>query len=173
MAEAYLVRAAAAGVCHAEVFLDPQAHTTRGIPLEEVLDGVSSALGSAHARHGISTGLIITMLRDHSAESAMQTLDDVLRIGASILGIGLDSAGGRPPAVEVRGRLRQGASRGLHVVAHAGEEARPSTSGRPWTSSAAEADRPRRALPGRRPARGPARRRRSAAHGVPVVETCA
>lgn len=125
MVEAYLVRAAAAGVCHAEVFLDPQAHTTRGIPLEEVLDGVSSALGSAHARHGISTGLIITLLRDHGAESAMQTLDDVLRIGTSILGIGLDSAEvGHPPSkfVDVFAKAR---AEGLHVVAHAGEEGPP------------------------------------------------
>jgi len=72
MTDAYLARAAVAGVRHAEVFLDPQAHTARGIALEDVLDGVTSALNTSLPRYGISTGLIITMLRDLSAESAMR-----------------------------------------------------------------------------------------------------
>jgi adenosine deaminase len=125
MTDAYLTRAAAAGVVHAEVFLDPQAHTARGIPIEEVFDGVCRSLGSAQSRYDISAGLIVTMLRDRSAEDAMRTLDDVLRIGAPIVGIGLDSAEvGNPPSrfVEVFGRAR---SEGLHVVAHAGEEGPP------------------------------------------------
>ena len=46
MTEAYLARASVAGVRHAEVFLDPQAHTARGIPLEAVLEGVT--LGPRH-----------------------------------------------------------------------------------------------------------------------------
>ncbi|MGF7237225.1 MAG: adenosine deaminase [Frankia sp.] len=125
MTDAYLARAAADGVLHAEVFLDPQAHTTRGVPIEEVFDGVCTSLGSAPARYDISAGLIVTMLRDHSAEAAMRTLEDVLRIGAPIIGIGLDSAEvGNPPSkfVDVFGRAR---SEGLHVVAHAGEEGPP------------------------------------------------
>jgi len=125
MTEAYLTRAAEAGVRHAEVFLDPQAHLVRGIPLEVVLDGVSSSLASAERRHGISTGLIIALLRDHSAESAMQTLDAVLRHGTDILGIGLDSAEvGHPPSkfIDVFAKAR---AEGLHLVAHAGEEGPP------------------------------------------------
>jgi len=40
MTNAYLARAALAGVRHAEVFLDPQAHLVRGVALEEVMEGV-------------------------------------------------------------------------------------------------------------------------------------
>jgi adenosine deaminase len=126
MTEAYLTRAAAAGVRHAEVFLDPQAHTARGVPLRVVLDGVTHALGASQRRHGISTGLIITMLRDNSAQSAMQTLDAILDLGSPILGVGLDSAEvGNPPSkfVDVFDKAR---AVGLHVVAHAGEEGPPS-----------------------------------------------
>jgi adenosine deaminase len=125
MTEAYLARAAIAGVRHAEVFLDPQAHTSRGIPLEAVLEGVASALGTSERRHGISTGLILAILRDHSAESALSTLDAVLASGADILGIGLDSAEiGHPPSkfVEVFAKAR---ANGLRAVAHAGEEGPP------------------------------------------------
>lgn len=122
MTEAYLTRAATAGVCHAEVFLDPQAHVARGIPIETVLEGVSSALDASPAKHGISTGLIIAMLRDRSEESAMATLEAVLATDTTILGIGLDSAErDNPPSkfVDVFARAR---AEGLHLVAHAGEE---------------------------------------------------
>jgi adenine deaminase len=125
MTEAYLGRAAAAGVCHAEVFLDPQAHLARGVALETVMEGVSAALGTAGRRHGMSTGLIIAMLRDQGAESAMETLDAVLALGTPIIGIGLDSAeAGIPPSMflDVFAKAR---AVGLHVVAHAGEEGPP------------------------------------------------
>ncbi|TQR88376.1 adenosine deaminase [Mycobacterium hodleri] len=125
MTDAYLARAARAGVRHAEVFLDPQAHLSRGIALEEVMDGVSTALESSLATHGVSSGLIIAMLRDHSAQSAMNVLDAVVALGKPILGIGLDSAEvGHPPSkfIDVFARAR---AEGLHLVAHAGEEGPP------------------------------------------------
>lgn len=125
MTDAYLARAAHAGVRHAEVFLDPQAHLSRGIALEEVMDGVTTALESSLANHGVSSGLIIAMLRDHSAQSAMEVLDAVVALGKPILGIGLDSAEvGHPPSkfVDVFARAR---AEGLHLVAHAGEEGPP------------------------------------------------
>ena len=125
MTDAYLARAAAGGVRHAEVFLDPQAHLSRGIALEEVMDGVSTALESSFATHGVSSGLIIAMLRDHSAQSAMDVLDAVVALGKPILGVGLDSAEvGHPPSkfVDVFDRAR---AEGLHLVAHAGEEGPP------------------------------------------------
>jgi adenosine deaminase len=125
MTEAYLARAAAAGVRHAEVFLDPQAHTARGVALEEVLDGVTAALQAGPAAYGISTGLIITMLRDLSADSAMRTLDKILQIGTPILGVGLDSAElGNPPS-KFRAVFDRARAEGLHTVAHAGEEGPP------------------------------------------------
>ena len=50
---AYLERAAADGVIHAEIFFDPQTHTARGIPFATVLDGLDDGLADqfAQARH--------------------------------------------------------------------------------------------------------------------------
>jgi adenosine deaminase len=125
MTDAYLARAAVAGVRHAEVFLDPQAHTARGVPLEDVLDGVTTALNAGQDSYGISTGLIITMLRDLTADSAMHTLERILRLGTPILGIGLDSAEvGHPPS-KFRAVFDRARAEGLHTVAHAGEEGPP------------------------------------------------
>src|SRR3712207_4902707 len=71
LADAYLARAAAQGVRHAEVFVDPQAHTSRGVPLPAVLDGLCQALPTAQQRHGASPVLIVCLPRDRApAESA-------------------------------------------------------------------------------------------------------
>jgi len=119
---AYLEKARAQGVLHAEVFFDPQGHTSRGVAFDTALDGIWRALEDGRARLGCSFRLIACFLRDRSADEAMATLEDVLRHRDRIVAIGLDSAErGNPPAKfkEVFDRAR---SVGLLTVAHAGEE---------------------------------------------------
>ena len=43
MAWAYLERAAADNVVHAEIFFDPQTHTARGVGMETVIGGLHRA----------------------------------------------------------------------------------------------------------------------------------
>ncbi|MGV9311430.1 adenosine deaminase [Streptomyces sp. NPDC003691] len=122
LADAYLARAAAQGVRHAEIFFDPQAHTARGVPLGTVVEGLGRALDAAPGRYGISTRLIMCFLRDQSAESAMQTLLAARPYLDRITGVGLDSAEvGHPPA-KFREVYAAAAELGLRRVAHAGEE---------------------------------------------------
>ncbi|MBV9269569.1 MAG: adenosine deaminase, partial [Candidatus Eremiobacteraeota bacterium] len=59
---AYLKRAQAQNVKHAEIFFDPQAHTQRGIAFETVLDGLWSALLRSERDFGITTKLIMCFL---------------------------------------------------------------------------------------------------------------
>ncbi|WP_444826175.1 adenosine deaminase family protein, partial [Arthrobacter sp. H41] len=92
MTRAYLSRAAAAGVRHAEIMMDPQAHTARGVPLHVCVDGVFSALANSEEEFGISTGLIAAFLRDQPVEDALAVLEELLAMKAPIIGIGLDSA---------------------------------------------------------------------------------
>jgi adenosine deaminase len=122
LTRAYLVRAARAGVRHAELFFDPQAHLDRGVPLSTVVSGITAALTSSEAEHGISTGLIACFLRDRPVEDALRVLRELLTLGAPLLGVGLDSAEvGHPPGLfaPVFDLARE---HGLHLVAHAGEE---------------------------------------------------
>ena len=122
MTLAYLRRAAADNVRHAEIFFDPQTHTGRGIAFATVIDGISAALRAGP----ISSRLILCFLRHLSAESAMQTLEAALPYRDRIVAVGLDSAeAGNPPSkfVAVFARARQ---EGFLTVAHAGEEAGPS-----------------------------------------------
>jgi adenosine deaminase len=126
MTTAYLKRAGTAGVRHTEVFLNPQAHTERGVPLREIMEGVTGPLSESLRSHDVSSGLIVAFLRDGSQESAMATLDAVLALGVPFVGVGLDSAEvGNPPSkfAKVFERAR---AEGLHRVAHAGEEGPPS-----------------------------------------------
>lgn len=122
VARRYLIRASEAGVRHAEIFFDVQAHTRRGIPVETVIRGIRSALNHSVADYGMTTKLIMSFWRDLPPEDAMNVLTHALDTGLPIDGIGLDSSEvGYPPSlfVEVYRAAREA---GLHVVAHAGEE---------------------------------------------------
>ena len=46
MAFAYLEKAAADHVVHAEIFFDPQTHTDRGVPIETVIVGLATRCGA-------------------------------------------------------------------------------------------------------------------------------
>ncbi len=125
MAWAYLEKAAADNVVHAEVFFDPQTHTARGVPFETVIKGLNHAVHRAHAELGVSASLILCFLRHLSEEEAFATLEAALPWRHHFIGVGLDSSElGHPPEkfARVFARCRE---LGLHVVAHAGEEGPP------------------------------------------------
>ncbi|HTD35041.1 MAG TPA: adenosine deaminase, partial [Candidatus Elarobacter sp.] len=125
LADAYFARAKAQGVVHAEIFFDPQAHTSRGVAFETVIEGLWSAVRESERRHGISSKLIMCFLRDLTAESAMATLEQALPYGERIVAVGLDSAEvGHPPA-KFRRVFERALAEGWKTVAHAGEEGPP------------------------------------------------
>jgi adenosine deaminase len=122
---AYLERASAQNVRHAEVFFDPQTHTDRGVSFDSVIRGIHRALQDGEGRFGISAKLIMCFLRHLSADAAMATLEQALPYKSLITAVGLDSSEvGHPPEqfVRVFDRARR---EGLLTVAHAGEEGPP------------------------------------------------
>jgi adenosine deaminase len=125
LADAYFARAAAQGVRHAEVFVDPQAHISRGVPLEVVMEGLGEALGHAEQRHGLTARLIACFLRDRDPGEAEALVPRLTQYRDLVIGVGLDSAEvGRPPELFERA-FALAADEGLHRVAHAGEEGPP------------------------------------------------
>ena len=125
LAEAYFTRAAAQGVRHAEVFVDPQAHTSRGVPLEVVMTGLREAFRTAEQRHGLTARVIACFLRDRDPAEAEALVPQLLPYRDLVVGVGLDSAEvGRPPELFERA-YALAADAGLHRVAHAGEEGPP------------------------------------------------
>jgi adenosine deaminase len=121
MTAAYLARAHADHVRHAEIFFDPQTHTARGVPFETVIKGIARACADAP----LSASLIMCFLRHLSEDEAIATLEESLPWRDRFIGVGLDSSErGHPPEkfARVFERCRQ---LGLHLVAHAGEEGPP------------------------------------------------
>lgn len=119
---AYLERCHQEKIVHTEIFFDPQAHTERGVPFSEVMEGLLEALDEGQRRWQISSRLILCFLRHLSEESAWQTLTEAEPWLDRLHGFGLDSGErGNPPEkfARVFARVRE---LGLPVVAHAGEE---------------------------------------------------
>jgi len=122
---AYLTRAAAQGVRHAEIFFDPQTHTDRGVPFETVVTGIHRALEDGRARLNITSGLILCFLRHLSADAALRTLAEATPYREWILGVGLDSSEVGHPPVKFKDVYDRAREAGLLPVAHAGEEGPP------------------------------------------------
>ncbi len=122
---AYLNRARADNVRHAEIFFDPQGHTARGLPFDVAIRGILTAFSLSKAQFGMTAKLIMCFLRHLPEEDAFETLKSAEPWLSQIAGVGLDSAeNGHPPAKFAR-VFKAARERGLKLVAHAGEEGPP------------------------------------------------
>lgn len=117
LAWAYLQRAAANNVRHVEIFFDPQAHTSRGIPFATVINGLHQAVVNARALN-VDAALIMCFLRDFSKESARQTLAQAMQYRDKIIGIGLDSDEHNNPPLKFARQFEDAAAAGLHLTTH-------------------------------------------------------
>lgn len=122
---AYLNRARADNVRHAEIFFDPQGHTERGVSFDTAISGILTALSMAKAQFGMTAKLIMCFLRHLPEEDAFETLKQAENWLDRIEGVGLDSSEvGHPPSKFER-VFKAAKERGLKLVAHAGEEGPP------------------------------------------------
>lgn len=111
-------------------FFDPQAHIARGILYDIVLAGFTAARRRAEAKFGITSELILCLLRHLPAQECASTFE-IAEVQASfqrgdIIGIGLDSSeNGFPPHL-FTSIYDSAKALGLRRTAHAGEEGPPS-----------------------------------------------
>jgi adenosine deaminase len=125
LTRAYLERAHADGVRHAEIFFDPQTHTDRGVAFETAVTGIHRALADAEHELRMSSRLILCFLRHLTAEAALATLQQALPFKDWIVAVGLDSSEvGHPPG-KFRSVFDAAMAAGFLTVAHAGEEGPP------------------------------------------------
>ncbi|THW13795.1 adenosine deaminase [Aureobasidium pullulans] len=91
----YFTKAHEQSVKHAEVFFDPQAHTSRGIAYEIVIQGLSRAKQQAEHEFGMSIEYIPCILRHHGLDSATRMFQEVKDAGHFADGVvaGLGMAG--------------------------------------------------------------------------------
>jgi len=122
---AYIQRVQKQNVRHIEIFFDPQTHTDRGIPFQNVITGIHKALVEAKQKFGITSRLILCFLRHLSEEAALATLADALPFRRWIEGVGLDSSEVGFPPEKFERVFAKATDAGLRKVAHAGEEGPP------------------------------------------------
>ncbi|EXJ83513.1 adenosine deaminase [Capronia coronata CBS 617.96] len=121
----YFKRAHGDGLVHAEVFFDPQAHTARGVSYRTVIDGFTTAQRRAKADFGITSELIVCMLRHlppADCDAMYRTAIPDFEAGV-IKGLGLDSTEKGNPPILFKDTYADAERRGFQRTAHAGEEA--------------------------------------------------
>ncbi|WP_438766394.1 adenosine deaminase [Kushneria sp. TE3] len=122
LAMAYFERAHQDGVVHVELSFDPQPHLSRGVAMRTLFAGLGQAREEAGRRFGMSTALIMSFLRDRSAEEAMDVLEQAAPWYDQIDAIGLDSAELGNPPEKFTAVFEQARALGIARLAHAGEE---------------------------------------------------
>ena len=102
LATSYFRDAAEEAVRHVELMFEPQAHTTRGIPIGTVLDGLAKARrNTSQIDH--STFLIAKFMREREEDEALHLLEGLEPYRQHFVAIGIDSAEtGHPPRKFVR-----------------------------------------------------------------------
>ncbi|WP_456268009.1 adenosine deaminase [Kushneria sp. AK178] len=122
LAMAYFERAHRDGVVHVELSFDPQPHLARGVAMRTLFAGLGQAREEAWRRFGMSTALIMSFLRDRSAEEAMDVLEQATPWHDRIDAVGLDSAELGNPPEKFTAVFEQARTLGIARLAHAGEE---------------------------------------------------
>jgi adenosine deaminase len=114
----YLLKAQSQHIVYAELFFDPQAHTSRGVAFDTVIRGIHRAQVQAAAQLGVQSQLILCFLRDLSAESAMQTLQQALPYRDWLVGVGLDSDEKNNPPSKFAAVFAAARAQGLRLTMH-------------------------------------------------------
>jgi adenine deaminase len=117
LALAYFRQARAQNVVYAEVFFDPQAHTSRGVPFAAVIGGLDRARADA-ASLGIEARLIMCFLRDLPPDSALTTLEQSLPYQDKIIGVGLDSDERDNPPLKFKEVFKRASAAGYRLTMH-------------------------------------------------------
>lgn len=117
LAMAYLLKAKEHNVKYCELFFDPQAHTSRGVKFETVINGYYKAVQEAK-NLGIEAHLIMCFLRDLPYESAKETYQQMLPHKDKIIAIGLDSDERNNPPEKFLDIFKQAKKDGLHITMH-------------------------------------------------------
>jgi adenine deaminase len=114
LAMAYFRKASEQHVTYAEVFFDPQAHTSRGVPFEAVIGGIDRARCDAP----LAANLIMCFLRDKDAADAMRTLERAAPYKHKIKGVGLDSDERDNPPVKFKDVFTAAKNEGYRLTMH-------------------------------------------------------
>ena len=119
---AYILKCKKDNVVHTEIFFDPQAHVSRGVNFDTVVNGIYKALKKAEDELNISSKIIMCFLRHLDEESGFKVLEKALKHKDKIFGVGLDSSELGNPPKKFEKLFKKARDEGFFAFAHAGEE---------------------------------------------------
>ncbi|KAF6839514.1 adenosine deaminase [Colletotrichum musicola] len=123
---AYLARAHAQNVRHAEVFFDPQAHTSRGVAYATVVEGLTAARRRAEGEFGMSVEYVVCVLRHCPVQDGLRMFREARDAGhfadGTVAGLGMSSSEAPYPPALFRSIFDEAREAGVRRTAHAGEE---------------------------------------------------
>jgi adenosine deaminase len=115
---AYFAKGHQENLIYAEIFFDPQAHTSRGVEFATLIEGLKRACDDAVNEFGIDSQLIMCFLRDMSAESAAEALQQAEPYRDWIVGVGLDSDERGNPPLKFKQVFADAAAQGYRLTMH-------------------------------------------------------
>ena len=105
-------------IVYLEAFFDPQYHTARGIPFEDVIEGIDGGRRDGAVSFGVEANLIMCINRERTVESAFEMLEQAHPYRDMILGLGLDSYEEGNPPRKFEAVYAEAHRDGYHLTAH-------------------------------------------------------
>ena len=118
----YAVKCREDNIVHTEIFFDPQAHLSRGVKFETIINGINNALLKANKEFRLTYKIIMCFLRHLDEKSAFKVLDQAIEHKDKIIAVGLDSSEKGNPPSKFKNVFKKAIKEGFLTVAHAGEE---------------------------------------------------
>jgi adenosine deaminase len=109
-----------------EMFFNPTLHTTRGVAMSTIIDGLIDGCRSAEQDLGVRCRLIADVYRQDSPAMALQMTNEVIANRRDeVIGLGMDAAEAPDPPERFFESFRTAGEAGLHLTSHAAEDGPP------------------------------------------------
>jgi adenosine deaminase len=126
LAYAYFAKVASQNVRHAEVFFDAQVHKARGVSFETFVGGFKAAQRRAESEFGMTTELIMCLVRHLPLPDALETFAEAREAGyfadGTLAAMGMDSSEAPFPPKMWAELFVAAKAAGVRRTIHAGEE---------------------------------------------------
>ena len=110
-----------------EMFFNPTLHTTRGVAMSTIIDGLIDGCRAAEQDLGVRCRLIADVYRQDPPAMALQMTEEVIANRRDeVIGLGMDAAEAPDPPENASSRASAPPARpGLHLTSHAAEDGPP------------------------------------------------
>ena len=109
-----------------EMFFNPTLHTTGGVAMATIIDGLIDGCRAAEQDLGVRCRLIADVYRQDSPAMALQMAEEVLANRRDeVIGLGMDAAEAPDPPERFFEAFRTAGEAGLHLTSHAAEDGPP------------------------------------------------